>query len=156
MTRIARTTKPFTGKHMAMIFVAFFGVVIGVNVLMARLAVSTFGGVVVANSYVASQQFNGWLEQARADKALGWKAVIDRGAADEVRVQLTDRDGVAIKGARVTAVAEHPLGHRVDERLAFAPAGSGAYSARLTAGRWRIKLFVVSEGHVWRSVGDVQ
>lgn len=160
MTQLSQTMQPaqkrFTGKHMALIFIAFFGVVIAVNVLMARLAISSFGGVVVENSYVASQQFNGWLGQARAEKALGWKAGIGRGAADEVRIVLRDKTGAAINGARVTAVAEHPLGARVDERLAFSQGPDGSYTARLTAGRWRIKLFVVSEGHVWRSVGDVQ
>jgi len=148
--------KPFTGKHMAIACVAFFGVVIAVNVLMANLAVSTFGGVVVENSYVASQQFNGWLDQARADKALGWKAVIVRGGGGEVRVDLRDKAGATISGARVTAVAEHPLGHRVDQRLAFTQREPGIYTAPLIAGRWRIKLFVVKDGRVWRSVGDVQ
>ena len=42
----------FTGRHMAAILVTGFGVVIAVNVLMASLAVGTFGGVVVDNQYV--------------------------------------------------------------------------------------------------------
>ena len=53
--------RAFTGRHMAAIMVAFFGVVIVVNLLNARLASSTFGGEVVENSYVASQDFNRWL-----------------------------------------------------------------------------------------------
>ena len=36
--------RPFTGRHMAMILIAGFGVVIAVNVAMARMAISTFGG----------------------------------------------------------------------------------------------------------------
>ena len=39
---------------------------------------STFGGVVVENSYVASQDFNGWLDEARAERALGWDADVGR------------------------------------------------------------------------------
>ena len=62
-------TRNFSGKHMAIILVSFFGVVIVVNLVMARLAVSTFGGVVVENSYVASQEFNRWLEEAEAEAA---------------------------------------------------------------------------------------
>jgi nitrogen fixation protein FixH len=54
--------RTFTGWHMALILIGFFAVVVGVNLLMARFASSTFGGVVVENSYVASQQFNGWLK----------------------------------------------------------------------------------------------
>jgi nitrogen fixation protein FixH len=56
---------------MAAIMVAFFAVVIAVNVYMARLASSTFTGVVVENSYVASQHFNRWLDEARAEERLG-------------------------------------------------------------------------------------
>ena len=37
----------FTGRHMAAILVAFFAIVITVNVTMARFAMSTFGGKVV-------------------------------------------------------------------------------------------------------------
>ena len=59
----AFTTGPFTGRHITIIMVAFFAVVIAVNLLMARYATSTFGGVVVENSYVASQNFNKWLDE---------------------------------------------------------------------------------------------
>jgi nitrogen fixation protein FixH len=38
--------------------VAFFGVIITVNMIMARFAVTTWSGLVVPNTYVASQQFN--------------------------------------------------------------------------------------------------
>ena len=53
MSSTGKAVRPFTGRHMAAIMVAFFGVVIAVNVYMARLATSTFTGVVVENSYVA-------------------------------------------------------------------------------------------------------
>lgn len=52
-----RPPGPFNGRHMTAILVAFFAVVIAVNVLMARFIICTFGGVVVENSYVASQHF---------------------------------------------------------------------------------------------------
>ena len=57
-------TRQFTGRHMLAILIAFFGTVIAVNMVMAVLATRTFGGLVVENSYVATRQFNGWLEQA--------------------------------------------------------------------------------------------
>ena len=85
----AFTTGPFTGKHFTVIMVAFFAVVIGVNLLMARAASSTFGGVVVENSYVASQEFNTWLAEARKEKALGWSAQATRLPDGRVSVVLT-------------------------------------------------------------------
>ncbi len=70
------TTKRFTGRHMAAIMFAFFGVVIAVNVTMATFATRTFGGTVVDNSYVASQKYNGWLAEARRQERLGWTALL--------------------------------------------------------------------------------
>ena len=60
----------FTGKHMAAVFIGGFGVVIAVNLVMASYAVGSFHGTVVENSYVASQNYNDWLRQAAASKAL--------------------------------------------------------------------------------------
>ena len=58
-----KSVRRFTGYHATMIIVAFFAVVVGVNMVMARFALSTFGGTVVDNSYVASQKYNEWLKR---------------------------------------------------------------------------------------------
>ena len=60
---------PFTGRHMLAVVCTFFGVVIAVNVVMAIAATGTFPGLVVANSYVASQGYNELLAAARAQAA---------------------------------------------------------------------------------------
>jgi nitrogen fixation protein FixH len=62
-------TRTLTGWHVLAICVAFFGVIIGVNVLLAFKAVSTFPGLEVENSYVASQVFD---VDRKAQQALGW------------------------------------------------------------------------------------
>ena len=64
--------KEFTGKHMALIIVAFFGVVVGVNVAMAVSASQTWTGLVVNNSYVASQEFQVKADAAHKQNAAGW------------------------------------------------------------------------------------
>src|SRR3546814_2709482 len=80
----------------AMILIAFFGVVISINMVMASFALSTFGGTVVDNSYVASQHYNKWLARADAQDRLGWDKSI---AVDEGRhVRLTVRKGGAPGG----------------------------------------------------------
>ena len=45
-------------KHALAMFVAAFGVIIAVNLVLAYNAVKTFPGLEVKNSYVASQEFN--------------------------------------------------------------------------------------------------
>ena len=58
-----------TGRHVTVMFGAAFSVIIGVNVLLATKAVSTFPGLEVKNSYVASQTFDA---DRAAQEALGW------------------------------------------------------------------------------------
>jgi len=80
--------RPFTGRHAAILLVLFFGVVIAVNLTMARLASGSYGGEVVKNSYVASQNFNKWLGEAQRERSLGWTARAARSGGNKVVVQL--------------------------------------------------------------------
>ncbi|TFI59674.1 hypothetical protein E2493_03390 [Sphingomonas parva] len=137
-------TRGFTGWHMTGILIAFFGVIIAVNLTMATFATRTFGGKVVENSYVASQQFNRWLAEARAQKALGWQHAVTLGSDRRVGVTL----GVAGKplaGALVSAVARHPVGREGEVAVRFVSAGPGRYESDypLPAGRWYLHLEVV-------------
>lgn len=130
----------FTGRHMAASMVGFFAVVIAVNLTMATVASQTFGGTVVDNSYVASQHFNRWLDEAAAEAALGWTVRVDR-TGDRADLLLRGKDG-AIAGASITAVAQHPLGREPDRSLRFESRGGGHYRSleTLPTGRWRLRL----------------
>jgi nitrogen fixation protein FixH len=147
--KAAGTAGPFTGWHMTAILVAFFGIVITVNVIMARAAVTTFGGTVVENSYVASQEFNGWLRQARAERALGWQVAVSTLPDRRVAVTAIGRDGAALADAQVTAIAHHPLGTVPQRELRFVRDGAGRFvsTAPLIPGRWQITATVRSGGH---------
>ena len=49
------------------------------------------------------------------------------------------------------------LGRLPDQALVFAPLGGGRFvsTTPLPAGRWRLRLDVRADGHVWRHEGDV-
>jgi nitrogen fixation protein FixH len=138
----------FTGRHIAAILVVFFGVIVTVNFTMARFASSTFGGIVVENSYVASQEFNGWLEDAKADQALGWDAVTTW--RPDGRLALTVSGAPA--GTTAEGLARHPLGRLPDHAIAFERTGDGRFLSRevLPDGRWTLRLALSADGHVWR------
>lgn len=138
----------FTGRRMAAILVAFFGVVICVNVVNARYASTTFGGEVVENSYVASQDFNRWLDEASQEKTLGWDEVTTWRPDGRVVVALR---GVP-EGAAVKAMARHPLGRLPDRALTFDRIGKGRFLSRqaLPEGRWDLRLTLAADGHLWR------
>lgn len=140
--------KRFTGRHATAIIASFFGVVILVNLTMATYATSTFGGIVVENSYVASQEFNGWLDEAEKQRALGWNAVTTWRPDNRLAVQLS---GVP-SGAQVKAMARHPLGRMPDRPVAFVATRQDRFLSQtaLPDGRWHLRLEVTSGGRTWR------
>ncbi len=151
------TRRTFTGWHMAALLVAFFGVVVAVNFYMAHIAISTFGGTVVDNSYVASQEFNGWLEKARRQKALGWRTRLTVDPARRVELNLA-KHGVALGGAVVSGVARHPLGRAPDVPLSFRIGGPGQFRSiqSLPAGRWLVHVAIIQDGHEMRLIESLQ
>ena len=129
--------REFTGRHAAMVFIAAFGVIIGVNLLMAYSAVSTFPGLEVKNSYVASQQFDA---RRAAQEALGWNVRAD--ARDgQVILSITDVDGAPVEVAELNAIVGRATQVRDDIRPAFEFDGT-AYVApvELAGGNWNIRM----------------
>ncbi|MEK6541026.1 MAG: FixH family protein [Pseudomonadota bacterium] len=148
--------RPITGRRVAMWFVAFFGIVIAVNLLMARLAIGTFGGTVVDNSYVASQRYNEWLAAGRVQAALGWSVTAERGPSGHVVVQLLGRDGRAVPGATINVVASHPLGGAADRPMHFAGAdGRFVSTAPLPAGRWQLRIEASKGADHFRALHEI-
>lgn len=147
-------SREFTGRHMATILVLGFAVVIAVNLTMARFAISTFGGVVVENSYVASQHFNRWLDEADRAKALGWTVEIRRDGQNKIHV---DTKSVPAAAA-VSVTARHPLGRRPDRVLSFVAAGDGDFVSKvaLPPGRWIMRVEIRAGDHVWRAEKELR
>ena len=141
---------------MAIIVVAFFGVVIAVNLLMATLAVRTFGGTVVDNSYVASQRFNGWLNEAREQSRLNWTARTSTDGSGRLVTALAGPAGPLV-GASVEAHLTHPLGRQPERLLALAPVAPGSYRTQqaVSDGRWNVRLIVRRDGREARYLSVV-
>jgi nitrogen fixation protein FixH len=149
----SKPRKPFTGKHMAAILVAGFGIVAVVNFYMASLAVGGFHGIVVENSYVASQHFNDWLEEAEEARALGWTAEATRDEAGFITVTTAQVPESAI----VTAELRRPLGEREYATLGFGALGDGRYRSTepVAAGRWTMRLFIEAGGREWAGESEL-
>lgn len=157
MSTQAPSAKPFTGWHMTAILVGFFGIVMAVNFTMARLAFSSFGGKVVENSYVASQQFNDQLAKAEAQDQLGWQQSVWLDDSRHVRVTLA-REGQRLDIIRATATVSHPLGRLPAHALDMVGDGQGGMisTRALPQGRWRIDLNVSHAGDEARYRSDLK
>lgn len=127
------------GRHVLTIFIGFFGVIIAVNLVLAFKAVSTFPGLEVANSYVASQTFDA---DKAAQQALGWTLAHDYDAdRGEVRLTFTDARGHAAPVTELAVLIGRPTEAGEDRRPDFVPlAGSFVAPARLSPGKWMMQV----------------
>ena len=143
---------PLNGWHVLGIVGLFFGTIIAVNIVMAVFATGTFPGLVVKNSYVASQNFNELLAAGKAQEERGWTADV---STDDglLQVRLEDSGGAPITGLRVSARAGRPASIREDRILALRLTSNGYVAAdALPPGRWIVELAVRSgEDLVYRA-----
>lgn len=136
------TERQFTGRHAAMIFVGAFGIIIGVNLILAYSAVATFPGLEVKNSYVASQQFDA---KRTAQESLGW-TVNARAVGGLLILQITDAEGRPVRARALDAVLGRATHVRDDVQPAFEYDGQ-AYVAplELEDGNWNIRMQATAE-----------
>jgi nitrogen fixation protein FixH len=127
---MAATQKQLTGKHVFAMLLAFFGVIIGVNMLMAYFANSTWSGLVVANGYVASQSFDKNLAKARAQEALGWNVAFTF-KADRINLAFADKQGKPIDALTITGDLERTVTDKQDQKLAFTSMGGGVWEVEI-------------------------
>lgn len=127
----------FTGRHAAMVFVGAFGVIIAVNLVLAFSAVRTFPGLEVANSYVASQQFN---TRRDAQEGLGWQAEAML-AEGRILLMLTDAQGQPVQPAQLSGVVGRPTHVQDDFTPEFRFDGHAwGAPADLAPGNWQLRL----------------
>lgn len=130
--------KEFTGKHMLMIVLAFFGVIVSVNLFMAYKSHQTFPGIEVKNSYVASQNFN---ERRNAQLALGWElhALYENG---QMNLTFSDAAGepVEVENLKVLIGRTTRDADDVEPQMIWT---QGTYTAAvaLEQGQWMVKVW---------------
>jgi nitrogen fixation protein FixH len=142
------TSREFTGRHMLIIMVLFFGVIIAVNLTMATLANTSWSGLVVKNSYVASQEFNEKAEAARLQRELGWTPVIDF-KSDSISFEMKGKSGEEIPLEQVIMVLRHPVGENADRTLTLVRQDNGSFIARekVPNGVWIVETTAKTAQH---------
>lgn len=124
---------PLTGRKVAVIGALLFALVFAPNVILAFYAVRTFSGLVVPNSYVASQEFD---VRRRAQEALAWSLSLDPGEG-ELRLAIVDADGRAVRPPALAVTVGRPTTTADDRVLSLVETASGYASALdLAPGAW--------------------
>jgi nitrogen fixation protein FixH len=139
--------RPLTGAKVLLILVAFFGVVIGVNVTMMKLAISTLPGTDVDSPYSAGLAYEKEIAAAHEQAARNWQvnADIKRGADGGATLQVEARDatGQPVTGLKFKGTLERPIDKRADQSVELTEIGIGVYrgtAAAVAAGQWNLVL----------------
>lgn len=141
-SKVEKRPGEFTGRHMLIIMVLFFGVIVSVNVFMASSAIRSWTGLVVENSYVASQQFNDKLVNAEAQVAMGWEGSLDY-VDGGLLFQLKDAEGVPLPMETVKIDITRPIGVEGDQSVVLTRAADGSFRApvAIEPGAWNAAIF---------------
>ena len=147
MSRSLASPRPLTGRKVLLMLVAFFGVVIGVNMIMMRLAIRTLPGTEVDSAYSASLAYESEITAAHDQNARNWKVDAhigrDSGGSATVQVEARDKKGIPMSGLKFQGRFERPTDRRADKPVALAEVGIGIYRGNaigIAPGQWDLVL----------------
>src|SRR4051794_21870223 len=143
----SRAVKPLSGRKVLFMLVAFFGVVIGVNLVMMRLAIQTLPGTEVDSAYSASLAYEKEIAAARDQDGRHWKvdAHVERSGQGgaTLQVEARDRNGRPMSGLKFQGRFERPTDRRADLSVVLAETGIGVYrgsAQAIASGQWDLVL----------------
>jgi nitrogen fixation protein FixH len=136
-----------SGRTVLFSLIGFFAVVIGVNVTMMTLAISTMPGTEVESPYLAGIKYNSEISAARAQEARGWRMTshVDRTGDGRAAVSLEacDRNGAPLTGLALSVRLARPTDKRADRSVTLGEGSAGRYSGEandVAAGIWDLDV----------------
>jgi nitrogen fixation protein FixH len=153
MMRTQNTVRPITGRFVLITVVSFFLVVIGVNVVMMRLAVVTLPGTEVESTYGASLAYQKEIQAAHEQDGRGWKvdAHVERrpdGAAI-LFLKAKDAGGKPLTGLVFSGYLARPTDRRADQPLSVVESSEGSYRGAaqgVAPGQWDLVIEADADG----------
>jgi nitrogen fixation protein FixH len=126
---------------------AFFATVVTANMTMVYFAAHSWTGLVVKNSYVASQEFNETTEKLEK-AAAGVHSKIEY-TQGKLSISLTDNTGKAVDAIDVKLKLGRPSHEGEDQVVALAARGDGIYAVEhvLAKGQWSGDVTAAVAGH---------
>ena len=144
-----RGRKPFvfTGWHMLGVLFLFFGTIISVNFYMAYHAITSWSGLVADDTYVASQQFNGKVEEAKALAATGVTGKLTITGSD-IRYEVFHPETGPVAADTLTLTFKRPVGERQDFELDLKPVSEGVFATthEVLPGHWIVDASAKRDG----------
>lgn len=134
--------RELTGRHVLMIVLAFYGVIISVNVYMASQAIGTFPGLEGQNTYYASRSFD---SDRRAQTALGWD-VTESYRDGQLVLRMTDAAGAPAKVKDLQVLVGRATIAEFDQTPVFIREGADFIApVELAYGKWVLRIEALAE-----------
>lgn len=140
------------------IFVGGMAFVVAVNAGMVTMALKTYPGLAHESAFERGLAYNRVLAEVDRQERLGWtlRTTFAPTTAQEgsLRVQLNDRDGQAISGARLLVTLVRPVGGEASIQIELNEEAIGTYTAPLrlpTSGQWDARVRVARSGEHFES-----
>lgn len=132
MSASSGKTFEITGKHVLIGMLAFFGLIIAVNIVMMRLALSTHTGIVAENTYRKGVKYNEEIAASERMALLGWRNQMTLApTGDKLSIDIRDKDGNAVRGLAIKATLGRPASEKYDLSLTLSETAAGTYEATL-------------------------
>lgn len=120
----------FTGRHMLICLIAFFGIVFAVNAYMMEVALSTHTGVVSDEPFRKGLKYNEQIAFAERQQTLGWSDEISLAEGGKTLVvTMSNKDKAPLPNLKITAVLGRPATVTEDEKLVLIEKAPGRYEA---------------------------
>ncbi len=134
------------GWHVLIMFLVFFGVMLGVNIYMVVQAIRTFPGEVNTRPYEAGLAYNRTLKAMATERALGWRAKVEviasSAAGTRIVVRWRDASAKPLVGAMVKGKIVRPATEAQNHDLVFTETEPGVYAVlvKATPGAWDLSV----------------
>jgi len=161
MSSTVTAPRPLTGRTVLFCLLGFFGIILAMNVVLIRVAMSSFGGVETESAYKAGLAFNNDISAAQAQDARHWtvEANLHRGANGiRMTVFSLDGEGRPLQGLTAEARLSHPTDKRHDMMVDLSEVSPGSYQGLAAAphGQWDLVISLKRNGEqVFRSKSRV-
>ena len=141
---IGRHPRIITGRTVLLCLISFFGVILAMNVVMVRVALSSFSGVETESAYKAGLSFKNDVAAAHAQNARHWSidAAVERGETTRVTITARDAQARPLESLKPDVRLSHPTDKRRDVLLEFIELSPGRFQSLtpLPEGRWDLVI----------------
>ncbi len=142
----------FTGKHMLISILSFFGVIFAMNFTMAYIAFDTFSGLESNNAYHEGRLFNRELAAADRQTQDNWQMNLQYKLSGNdkilVHVESRDKTGAPLTGLDVRIRLRRPTQAHMDQKVVLKSTGVGIYQGVVPLpqkGQWDLILLAYKQ-----------